>query len=119
MRNRPKTSDVLADNLRALMDATGIKKQKLAKESKVSERMIGYILAKERTPTIDVVDALAAPFGLSGWHLLILDLPIGMAKNGQIGKLMHLYSRASDEGRKYIDRVAEHEAQYKTDAKDQ
>lgn len=96
------------------MKKTGMKKPELAKKSGVSERMIGYLLAKERTPTIEVADALAKPFDLTGWQLLIPGLHIDLAKAGKLEQLVHNYSSASDKGREYIDRVSEQEAQYQT-----
>lgn len=115
MKNRPKTVDTLVKNLRELMKATGMTAKELAAKSGVSERMIGYIFAGERTPTVEVADSLAGPFGLTGWQLLIPGLHVDIAKTGKLGQLVHNYSSASDEGRQYIDRVAEQEAKYKID----
>ena len=94
------------------MRHTELTKEKLATKSGVSERMIGYILAKEKVPTIEVADALASAFDLPGWMLLMPDLPVRIAKTGKLQSLIVKYARSSDEGREYIDRVAEHEAKY-------
>lgn len=75
--------------------------------------MIAYILKGERIATIEVADMLAHPFGLTGWQLLVPTLPADMSKNGHLAKLVADYSASSAEGREYISRVAEHEAQYK------
>lgn len=112
MRKRTSTSDTLVTNLRELMRITKIRKPDLAKKSGVSERMIGYILAKERTPTVDTAEALGQAFGLNGWQLIMPGLPIHLAKNGHLDKLVKNYARLTDEGREYVDRVAEKEAGY-------
>lgn len=115
MKTRPSTTDTLITNLRALMEATGIKKPELAKKSGVSERMIAYLMAKERTPTVDVAEALGKVFGLTGWQLILPGLPIELAKNGRLEKLVKNYSKLSVNGREFVDRVAEREAKYKID----
>lgn len=112
-----KPVDVIVANLRALMRSSGINKKLLAQKSRVSERMIGYILAKEKTPTVEVTASLADAFGLEGWQLMIPDMRADLAKSGKISKLVHNYSVASDNGREYIDRVAEQEAKYQVTKK--
>lgn len=111
MKDRPKTRDTLANNLRALMRATKTTKDDLAKRSGISERMIAYILAKERVATIDVTEALGKPFGLTGWQMMIPNLPVELARSGRLTTLVENYI-ASDTGREYIDHVAEQEAKY-------
>lgn len=112
MKDNAKPVEIIVENLRLLMRATSIKKKQLAQKSGVSERMIGYILAKEKTPTVDVTDAIAKAFGLEGWQLMIPGVKADLAKSGKLSKLMHNYAIASDNGREYIDRVAEQEAKY-------
>lgn len=115
MKTRSSTTETLITNLRALMNATGIKKPELARKSGVSERMIGYLLAKERTPTVDVAEALGKVFGLTGWQLILPGLPVDLAKNGHLEKLVRNYSKLSATGREYVERVAERESKYKID----
>lgn len=114
---RQTTTDTLVTNLRLLMQEAKLGKDVLAKRSGVSERMIAYILSKERKPTIEIADSLAKPFGLNGWQLLIPNLPVELAKAGKISKLVENYAQASDTGREYIDHVAEKEAEYKKTTK--
>lgn len=108
---RAKTTDTLSHNLRELMKAYKFSKQDLAKKSGISDRMIAYVLAKEKTPTVDLADALAKPFGLTGWQLLIPDLSVELARAGKLEKLVSNYSQSSDKGREYIDMVAAREAE--------
>lgn len=113
MKKRTSTPETLASNIREMMRATGMTKADVAKKSGVSERMIGYILSKERSPTVDVAEALGRAFGLSGWQMIMPDLPVQLAKNGLLERLVKNYSSISEEGREYINRVAEREANYK------
>lgn len=84
----------------------------LARRSGVSDRMIKYILAKERIPSIEIADSLAQPFGLSGWQLLKPNLNIRLAQEGKLDRLLDNYSGLSDTARDYIDEVAERETTY-------
>lgn len=109
---RPKPKETLAKNLKMLMDETGIKVSALSKSSGVSVRMILYILKEEKTATIDTANDLAAVFRLDGWSLLMPDLRADLMKNGRLTKLVKNYLTASQQGREYIDHVAEKEADY-------
>lgn len=84
----------------------------LAKKSGVSKRMIQYLLKCEKTATIDLIDALAQPFGLTGWQLIMPNLSEDLLKDGTLERLVENFSRSSTEGRDYISRVAEQEAKY-------
>lgn len=112
MKKRASTSDTLVANIREVMRVTGMKKPDLARKSGVSERMIGYILAKERSPTVDVADAIGRAVGLTGWQMIMPGLPVHLAKNGHLDKLVKNYTHLTDEGREYVNRVAEREAGY-------
>lgn len=114
MKRRPNTRETLVTNLRALMTAAKIGKDNRAKKSGVSERMIGYILSKQKTPTIDVAESLAKPFGLTGWQLLMPNLPVELAKDGRLEKLIDNFANASDTAQQYIFQVAERENTYRT-----
>lgn len=112
MAKRLNPADTLVQNLKALLEAVGMKKAELARQSGVSLRQINYILSRERTPSVEVADDLARPFKLLGWHLLMPGLQADLAKSGKLKKLMDNYAHSSNEGRSYIDRVAEREARY-------
>lgn len=117
MKDRPKTAETLSANLRALMKEFKFSKEVLAKRSGVSDRMIGYILAAERSTTIETANDLGKAFGLNGWLLLIPGLPVELAKTGQLEKLIINYAHSSNDGRNYIEKVAEKEADYKAKVK--
>lgn len=115
--NPVRTQQIVVSNLRALMAETKMSIEELARRSGVSERMIAYIMAHERKPTLDTAESLAKAFGLAGWQLLVPDLPVHLAKTGKLEQLLRNYSRASEKGREYIDHVAEHEARYRDERK--
>lgn len=112
MKERPLTTETLALNLRTLMTRAKMTKKRLAQLSGVSERMVGYVLARERTATIEMADMLAKPFGLTGWQILMPGLPIPEAKAGDVEALIRKYALASEDGKNYISRVADKESKY-------
>jgi transcriptional regulator with XRE-family HTH domain len=114
VKHKSQPNDTLVANLRALIARTKISKEELAKRSGVSERMVAYILAKDRTPTIETTAQLAQAFGLHSWELLLPDLATNLEAAGKLDRLIKNYSASSDKGREYIDRVAEKEAKYRS-----
>lgn len=117
MNVKSEAVDVLVANLRALMRDTGTTKIALSKKSGVSQRMVAYILSKERTPTVDVAESLAKAFNLKGWQLMIPDINIEVAKSNKLDVLIKNYAESSDNGREFIDRVAEKESKYTREKK--
>lgn len=117
MSNKPTPSETLASNLEMLLDLVPEKKSVdwLARRSGVSKRMIQYLLKCERTATIDTIEALAKPFHLAGWQLLISGLRADLINDGRIPKLIENFANSSNEGRLVINRIAEQEAKYGND----
>jgi len=75
---KPNLRAQVAENLRALMiHAEMVNKQgepnqtTLSKASGVDQRTVGRVLACEQSPTVDLLDKLAAAFNLQSWQLLI------------------------------------------------
>jgi hypothetical protein len=115
MSERPLPSETLAANLAMLLELLPEQKSPLdwlAKKSGVSKRMIQYILKCERTATVNTAQALAEPFGLTGWQLITPGLRADLVKNGRLERLVQNFYRSTEEGRDYIFRVSEHEAKY-------
>ena len=111
-KNRRCPQQILIENINMLMNETDIDISQLATKSKISKRMIQYILSMERKPTIQTADALGKAFGLTGWQLIIPSLRMDMIKNGSLEKLVKNYADSTDPGKEYISRVAEKEATY-------
>jgi transcriptional regulator with XRE-family HTH domain len=117
MAERPLPKESLAANLALLLTLAPVDKKPidwLAAKSGISKRMIQYLLKAERIATIDTVDALAKPFGLTSWQLIMPNLEADLIKDGTLQKLIDDYTHSSAEGRQYINRVAEQEAKYWT-----
>jgi hypothetical protein len=60
---------------------------------------------------VDTAGALARPFGLQAWHLLIPDLPKELVSSPSLGKIVADWIHSSTEGREHIELVARREGQ--------
>lgn len=109
-KQQPRES--LAVNLRHLMDLNDYVEDDVARLAKVSQKTINNILNKTTSVTLDKVEAVAAVFGLSGWQLILPNLPAELAEGGSIAKLYKGYIKATPEGRQHIEMVAQREAAY-------
>lgn len=107
---RQSTRDNLVSNLRWLMQATNWNQVELAKRSTVSQKSISKILRGEMVPTIELADKLAAAFGLSGWHIIMPDLPRDLVGSTTIEKLFKDFVLSDDDGREMLLRMAAREA---------
>lgn len=106
----------LIANLEHLMAQSGLDSQgKLHRASGVSQTHIGNILRREKSPSLYIVEQLAAAFGLKSWQLLA---PPHIMKTGvspDVAKLVNHYAQSDQAGRQTILRVAESQSAYKTD----
>lgn len=75
----------------------------LAKQSGVSQTHIGGILRKESSCTIEMADALAAPFGLTGWQLIMPNLPDDLVGSQALQRFFDTYIGTDDAGREFMD----------------
>lgn len=68
-----KPRDVVAQNLKALMDAKigPTSQSELKRRSGVAQATIGRILSKETAASIETLTDLAGAYGLEGWQLLV------------------------------------------------
>jgi len=103
---------VLLKNLDYLRDVSSVNKQELAKKAGVSPRMLAYIYSGERTPTLEVLERIAAVFKIAPGLLLMPDMIKWFPHLKEMGELMTLYANADADSQKYIRRVAEKEANY-------
>jgi transcriptional regulator with XRE-family HTH domain len=112
MATRPKPRVTLARNLKALMVASGMKSPEVAKLAKVDAKTMNNMVNGRFDPRPEKVDQVAAVFGLTGWQLLIPDLPGDMLRNSTLEHLIANYVSAGKDGRDSINRVAEMAARY-------
>ena len=109
---RPTTRETLARNLKALMRMKDWTQMELAAKSGVSQRMISHVLSQSTGCSTETAEALAKPFGLTGWHLLVPGLPDELLRSPSLSRLVDTYVQADEKGRSMIDMVAEREATY-------
>jgi len=107
---RPRTRDVLARNLRALMTAHEMTERALSQSSGVSQGQINNILNGRTSCSIETAEALAQVFGLAGWHLLLHGLNEELLASPTIGKMVDGYIRMNGEGRALVDAMIRREA---------
>ena len=113
MANRPHTTESIARNLRVLMKNHGYASEKaLEKDSGVAQKTINNILNGVSSPTIETVEKLARPFGLTGWHLIMPNLPEALIDTPSMRNLFVSFIDSSAEGRSHIEQTAAREAKY-------
>jgi transcriptional regulator with XRE-family HTH domain len=71
MSRRLTLSALFQRNLRAAMEHRRVRQLRLAQASSVAQTSIGRILRGEQTPTLDVVERLAAALDLEPWMMLV------------------------------------------------
>lgn len=107
---KKSTRDNLVANVRWLMSETGWTQVELAERSGVSQTAISKVLRGDMVPTIEFAEKLASAFGLSGWHIIMPDLPGDLLRNGTLEKLFRDFIASSESGRQFISQVANREA---------
>jgi len=104
VKSKASGREVLARNLRALKERYGLSEREIGKRTKVAQKTINNILKCSTSPTIETLDRIARPFGLSGWQLQVPDF-ISESMNGErLDDLIEHYAQASPDGREYINR---------------
>lgn len=106
---RPKTRSTVANKLKSLMTAAEMTQRTLASASGVSQRQISNIVRGENSPSIEIAEALAKPFGLHGWQLLSPHIPANYKHAGTLNNLILAYTQASDDVRRCIDTIVDRE----------
>lgn len=104
------TKDYLARNIQMLMALNGWNKVTLAKRAGISDRMVAYLINKERAATIEVADAIGKAFGINGWLMISPHLTPESYKSME--KLNQDYASTTQQGREHIEMVADREAAY-------
>lgn len=115
---KTSTAENFVANLRFLMRLNDISQTTLAKKSGVSQKSISNILNGNQIPSIEMAEQLAAAFGLEGWHMIMPNLPDDLRSSSALSKLYKGFIKATPEGRKHIEMVAEREAAYSQTRRD-
>jgi hypothetical protein len=94
------------------MAAAKLTSPEVARAAKVDAKTMNNMLNGRFDPRPEKVDQVAAVFGLTGWQMLIPDLPAEILRNGKLEELLANYLSADQQGRDSIHQVAEMAARY-------
>ena len=109
---KPDTQSVVLANLRMLRERRGDTIRDIAHRSGVPRSTVERIFSGKSEITINNAGALAAAYGLEGWHLLMKRLPEDLEQTKSIARLYKAYFASTREGREHITMVADREARY-------
>jgi hypothetical protein len=79
----------------------------LAKKSGVSQKAINNLLNRTTGCTITTAEKLARPFGLTGWQLMLEDIPADDAFASTLSQLVVKFLHTDKKGRAFILDAAE------------
>jgi transcriptional regulator with XRE-family HTH domain len=94
--------DQVSENVRRLMTAMDWSEHDLAKRSGVSQKAINNLLNRTTGCTITTAHKLAAPFGLTGWQLMIQDIPADAAFASTLTHIVCKFLKSDASGRAFI-----------------
>jgi transcriptional regulator with XRE-family HTH domain len=66
-----KLRAIVARNLRVLRKQKGLSQEELAHQAGINRNYVGQIEREEKSPTLDVVEKLSGPLGISAATLLL------------------------------------------------
>jgi len=100
------TRVTLSANLRLLMEAADMSQMELSRQSKIPQRTISNMLNGKHSVSLDAVNAVAEVFGLTGWHIIMPNLPADLVGSPSIAKIVRAYINASPEDRRLLDMLS-------------
>lgn len=107
---RPRTRTTVARNLRALMKREpGMSQRDLAEKAGVSQRAISSILSENVSCSVETLEAIARPFGLTAWELLIPSMADDLGLPASLAAIVESYVEADQAGREFLLRAADRE----------
>lgn len=106
------TSKTFQHNFNVLKRASRLTTAEISKQSGVSERMVKYLLSGERTPGVDMANAIGKVFGVSGWLMIHPTFKPNL-EGSKLEELTEHYLSAKPDGRQIIEQIAEREAKYR------
>lgn len=114
MSDRLRIEDILARNLRYLMDQKELTEMALARRSGVSQKSINNVLHRAYRAKLDTCAKLAKAFGLECWQLVMPGMIADFEGQQGLRRLVKAYFNSAEEGQRAVLSVAEREAQYRT-----
>jgi transcriptional regulator with XRE-family HTH domain len=103
-------ADVVASNLRRIMDVRFLSHAQLGKKSGVSAKTIGNILRPDPLvsgSTIGNIEKVARALNIEPWVLLIPGIPDELLLTDDLSRVVMCYLQTTDKGREALDRVCE------------
>lgn len=111
-KTRLTTQDNFRENLRKLIAVHGISNRELARRTngRVSDRYIGMILNGDYVPTIEMAQYIGEAFGLTGWHMIMPNLPYELARTGKLDRFVEGLPNTPADTQEYIAGIIAREA---------
>lgn len=105
-----KLREIVASNLRALMDKREWSQTDLAKKSKVSQRHLSNMLNRKTGASFETLHAVGSAFGIPGWLLMVERLSVDLLDSQKVPLLVASYRDAGPDGQELVTRLADREA---------
>lgn len=115
MSRRTPSAQIVAANVRQLMDHHGLSQAELGRRAGVAQTLLSGLLSRDaaaKNPTCATIDKLATYFKLAPWQLLVPGMSLDLLQNDELSSVLESYAKAPVLGRQTILRVAEAEARY-------
>lgn len=104
---------ILARNLKALIAVTGVKAPEIARRAKIDRKTVNNQINARFDPRPELVDAVAAVFGIEGWLLMSESFDPETSVSVSLSKVIEYFNDSDKEGRENILRVAQMAAKSK------
>jgi transcriptional regulator with XRE-family HTH domain len=106
--------EILARNVRLLMDHYNLTQTELHNKTEVSQRSISNLLRPGSIGSItsETIEKIADYFQLEYYHLLIPEIPLEELLTKRVEKLVTCYNQSTQDGRENVTRIAENEMRY-------
>lgn len=110
------TKRTVAMNLSMLMRHYDHNQQAVARKSGAAQRTISSLLdpADGPSPKLDTLARVADVYGLKAWQLQVPGQTLDVLLSQTMEKVVLSYAAADQEGRRYIEHVAEKEREYRS-----
>lgn len=83
---------VFAANVKTLMERRKLNQVQLAAKAGVSQRHISNVLRQIHEPSTEIIEKLAAAFGLPGWLLMVPNLPPDLLDSTELLSVVERYA---------------------------
>lgn len=119
IKSMATSKKILALNLDALMKSRDWSARELSRRTngEVSDRYIGMLLEEQYNASVEVIDELAAAFGLQGWQLMVPGVPADPRAARHFNNMVQSYLVADEDTQAFMEHVAERQTKTPTKRK--